>query len=159
MVNNLKEINNIRVEYKGNFEQSKAAFSKFSEIYQNALFEIDTKPKLTEEAQDVLDKLAEKFHVEVTENDFDSERNLLVLQIIKRASSEIGPEEVKYVKDSVYKLWHEGAITLRQFFDAIEWLSNHYKAERIKEKCVDDILDIIDDHKNITDKEENYGVI
>lgn len=159
MVNNLEEINNIRVEYKGNFERSKAAFSKFSEIYKNALSEIDTKPKLTEEAQDVLDKLTEKLHVEVTEDDFDSEGNLLILQIIKRASSEIGSKEVKYVKDSVYKLWHEGAITLRQCLDAIEWLSNHYKAEKIKEKCADDILDIIDDHKNITDKEENYGVI
>ena len=159
MVNNLEEINNIRVEYKGNFEWSKAAFSKFSEIYKNALSAIDTKPKLTEEAQDVLDKLAEKFHVEVTENDFDSEGNLLILQIIKRASSEIGPKEVKYVKDCVYKLWHEGAITLRECLDSIEWLSNHYKSEKIKEKCTDDVLNIIDGHKNIADEEENYGVL
>ena len=97
--------------------------------------------------------------VEITDRDYDSKGNLLILQIIKRASSEIKPKDVKYVKESVYKLWKEGAITLRECLDAIEWLSNYYKSEKIKGKCEEYLIDIVNGEKNLTDKEKSFSVI
>lgn len=159
MIKDLEKINNISEEYKGKFERNKDVSNKFAEIYKNALSQMNTKSKLTKKAQDILDKLAEKLNVEITEKDFDSEGNLSILQIIRRSSSEIEPKELKDFKDSIYKLWLEGAITLKEYFDVIQWLSNHYKADKIKENCTDYFMNIIDSDNNMMDKEKKYGTI
>lgn len=159
MINKIDKFDNIKIkESKGSYKGN-AAIAKFNEIYKNAALMIDTTPTLSEKAEEIIGKLEEMLKVKMTEKDFDSKGNLLILQMIKRSPVEMSPEQIKYVKDSSYKLYIEGTITLREYLDTVEWLSNYYKGEKIKEKCMDTVIDLAGGGENSTKKEENYGVI
>lgn len=159
MINRIDRFDNVKVkENKGSY-MGNAAAANFNEIYKNTASMLDTTPTLSKKAEEIIGKLEEMLKVKLTEKDFDSKGNLLILQMIKRSPVEMSTEQIKYVKDRTYELYKEGIVTLRQYLDTVEWLSNYHKGEKIKEKCMDTVINLADGGENSTKKEENYGVI